>query len=138
MRPVGRNMATGKEGRALTDVALLALLRLVAQADLKSVDFTRQVAATTKTFSCSRPGRRTNPGVRDSLEDEFLGEDRVLALPGVRLGHLDTVQVDVTVGVGEILDRQLVGLLHVQHQAAHLGVGPDKQSSVYWENWVFL
>lgn len=72
----------------------------------------------------------------DSLEDELLGEHGVLALPGVRLGHLDTVQVDVTVGAGEILDRQLVGLLHVQHQAAHLGAEPDRHS-VYWENCAF-
>lgn len=71
--------------------------------------------------------------VTDSLEDEFLGENRVLALPGVRLGHLDTVQVDVTVGTGEILDWQLVGLLHIQHQAAHLRVEQDKQCTVYWD-----
>ena len=56
----------------------------------------------------------------DSLKDKLLSEDGVLSLPVVRLSHLDTVQVDVTVGVGEILHRQLVGLLHVQHQAAHL------------------
>lgn len=56
----------------------------------------------------------------DSLKDELLSEDGVLSLPWVRLGHLDTVQVDVTVGVGEILHWQLVGLLHIQHQAAHL------------------
>lgn len=75
----------------------------------------------------------------DSLKDEFLGENGVLALPGVRLGHLDTVQVDVTVGTGKILDWQLVGLLHIQHQAAHLRDEQDKhQCSVYWENWMFL
>lgn len=56
----------------------------------------------------------------DSLEDELLGEDGVLPLPRVSPGHLHTVQVDVAVGAGEILDGQLVGLLHVQHQAADL------------------
>lgn len=65
------------------------------------------------------PGRGRVSAV-DSLEDELLGEDGVLALPRVRLGHLDAVQVDVTVGAGEILGWQLVGLLHIQHQAAHL------------------
>lgn len=73
---------------------------------------------------CSRKGSNNwesaSGCVTDSLKDEFLCENGVLALPGVRLGHLDTVQVDVTVGIGEILDWQLVGLLHVQHQAAHL------------------
>lgn len=58
--------------------------------------------------------------VTDSLKDELLCEDGVLPLPRVCFGHLDAVQVDVTVGIGEILHWQLVGLLHVQHQAAHL------------------
>lgn len=75
----------------------------------------------------------------DSLKDEFLGENGVLALPWVRLGYLDTVQVDVTVGIGKILDWQLVGLLHIQHQAAHLRDEQDKhQCGLYRENWMFL
>lgn len=53
--------------------------------------------------------------MRDSLKDELLSEDRILSLSRVRLSHLDTVQVDVTVRVGEILHWQLVGLLHIQH-----------------------
>lgn len=65
----------------------------------------------------------------DLLKDEFLSENGVLALPGVRLGHLDTVQVDVTVGIGKILDWQLVGLLHIQHQAAHLR---EEQETPVW------
>lgn len=45
------------------------------------------------------------------------------------LGHLHTVQVDVAVGVGEVLHRQLMGLLHVQDQTAHLmGHIPGQQS----------
>lgn len=68
--------------------------------------------------------------VLDSLKDELLGEDGILPLPRVRLSHLDAVQVDVTVGVGEILHRQLMGLLYIQHQAAHLrgnkGFSPHK------------
>lgn len=64
--------------------------------------------------------KNTHPNVKDSLKDELLGKDGVLSLPWVCLGHLNTVQVDVTVGIGEILGWQLVGLLHVQHQAAHL------------------
>lgn len=59
--------------------------------------------------------------VINSLKNELLSEDRVLPLPRVRLSHLDAVKVDVTVGVCEILHRQLVGLLNIQHQAAHLG-----------------
>ena len=51
----------------------------------------------------------------DSLEDELLGEDGVLALSGVGLGHLDAVQVDVAVGVGEVFDGEFVGLFHIQH-----------------------
>lgn len=54
------------------------------------------------------------------LKNELFSEDGILPLPRVRLSHLDAVQVDVTVGVGEILHRQLVGLLNIQHQAAHL------------------
>ena len=49
------------------------------------------------------------------LKNELLSEDGVLPLPWVRLSHLDTVQVDVTVGVCEILRRQLVSLLNIQH-----------------------
>lgn len=56
----------------------------------------------------------------DSLEDELLGEHGVLTLPRVSPGHLHAVQVDVAVRAGEILDGQLMGLLHVQHQAADL------------------
>lgn len=56
----------------------------------------------------------------DLLKVELLSEDGILPLPRVRLSHLHTVQVDVTVRVGEVLHRQLVGLLHIQHQAAHL------------------
>lgn len=37
------------------------------------------------------------------LKNEFLSEDGILALPRVRLSNLDVVQVDVTVGVGEML-----------------------------------
>lgn len=59
-------------------------------------------------------------GGNHSLKVKLLGEDGVLPLPRVRLGHLHTVQVDVAVRAGEILDGQLVGLLNVQHQAAHL------------------
>ena len=55
-----------------------------------------------------------------SLEDELLREDGVLTLPGVCLGHLHAVKVDVTVGLVEVLHGQLVGLLHVQDQTAHL------------------
>lgn len=58
--------------------------------------------------------------VTDLLKYELLSKDGVLPLPVVRLSHLDAIQVDVTVGVGEILHWQLVGLLHIQHQAAHL------------------
>lgn len=58
--------------------------------------------------------------VTDSLKDELLSEDGVLSLPRVCLSHLDTVQVDVTVGIGKILHWKLVGLLHIQHQAANL------------------
>lgn len=133
-RSDGRNIATEKGRRVLTDVALFALFRFVAQADLKSVDFTRQVAEMTKDFFMQL-SRQTGESrcVTDLLEDEFLSENGVLALPGVRLGHLDTIQVDVTVGTGEILDWQLVGLLHIQHQAAHLRVEQDKQCPVYWD-----
>lgn len=126
----------------LTDVAFFALFCLVAQADLKSVDFTRQVAGMTNMFSIQlrRKNRKRSPSsVTDSLKDEFLSKNGVLALPRVRLGHLDTVQVDVTVGIGKILDWQLVSLLHIQHQAAHLGEEQDKcQWGVYWENWMFF
>lgn len=55
-----------------------------------------------------------------ALKNELLCEDGVRPLPWVRFGHLDVVQVDVTVRVGEILHRQLMGLLHIEHQAAHL------------------
>lgn len=58
--------------------------------------------------------------VTDSLKDELFGEDGVLSLPRVCLSHLDTVQVDITIGIGKILHWQLVGLLHIQHQAANL------------------
>ena len=59
--------------------------------------------------------------MQHSLKDELLCEDRVLPLSWVRLGYLNTVQVDVTVRIGEVLHWQLVGLLYIQHQAAHLG-----------------
>lgn len=67
----------------------------------------------------------------DSLKDELLCEDGVLPLPGVRFSHLDAVQVDVTVGVCEILHRQLVSLLHIQHQAAHLRGKKDLGHKMY-------
>lgn len=74
-----------------------------------------------------KKGRNNSEGVKiciqiceDSLKDKLLSEDGVLPLPWVSLSHLDTVQVDVAVGIGEILPWQLVGLLHIQHQAAHL------------------
>ena len=67
----------------------------------------------------------------DSLEDELLREDGVLPLPGVRFSHLDAVQVDVTVGVCEILHRQLVSLLNIQHQAAHLRGRKDLAHRTY-------
>lgn len=112
----------------LTDVTFFALFGFVAQADFKSVDFTGQVTERAEKYifenlqSSKRQNKNknTHPNVKDSLKDELLGKDGVLSLPRVCLGHLNTVQVDVTVGIGEILGWQLVGLLHVQHQAAHL------------------
>ncbi len=75
----------------------------------------------------NKEGRNNSGGMiiciqiyEDSLKDKLLSEDGVLPLPWVSLSHLDTVQVDVAVGIGEILPWQLVGLLHIQHQAAHL------------------
>lgn len=75
--------------------------------------------------------RRIKRGTRDSLKDELFGEDGVLPLPGVRFSHLDAVQVDVTVGAVKILHWQLVGLLHIQHQAAHLREDKVKKQSTH-------
>lgn len=75
----------------------------------------------------------------DSLKDELLSEDGVLPLPRVRLSHLDAVQVDITVGVGKILHWQLVGLLHIQHQAAHLSRRRKKRFSTqnpHMQGWL--
>lgn len=122
----------GEALQELTDVTLFALFGFVAQADFKSVDFTGQVAARAEGGEEGKNFNRVGnvqrhkcwleaaTGGSDSLEDELLGEHGVLPLPRVSLGHLHTVQVDVAVRAGEILDGQLVGLLHVQHQAADL------------------
>lgn len=67
-----------------------------------------------------RSSNETPNEEKDLLKDELLSENRVLSLPWVRFSNLDTVQVDVTVGISEVLHRQLVGLLHIKHQAAHL------------------
>ena len=135
-----------KCANVLTDVTFFALFCFVAQADFKSVDFTRQVTETKDKYilslckpveigcwKCELDNKvRKSSGriqdrtiftfkyVIDSLKDKLLCEDWVLPLPRVCFSHLDAVQVDVTVGVGEILHWQLVGLLHIQHQAAHL------------------
>lgn len=62
------------------------------------------------------------------LKVEFLSEDRILSFSWVCLSNLDTVQVDITVGIGEILDGQLVGLLYIEHQTAHLRENSAKKT----------
>lgn len=110
----------------LTDVAVFVLLCFVAQTDFKTVYFTGQITKTRKkkkhtvcnSANINRPKWGGSP--THLLEVELLGEDGILPFSWMRLGNLDVVQVDVAVRVGKILHRQLVGLLHIQHQAAHL------------------
>lgn len=79
------------------------------------------ILSRTVCWGCKVEGQFTGWYVADILKDKLFSEDGILSLSGMRLSHLHAVQVDVTVGVGEVLHRQLVGLLHIQHQAAHLG-----------------
>lgn len=108
---------------SLSLLFLVLLLRLISN---RLISLDKSLKEHKNTFWKSarnnnkKKNKNTHPNVKDSLKDELLGEDGVLSLPRVCLGHLNTVQVDVTVGIGEILGWQLVSLLHVQHQAAHL------------------